>query len=194
MRNHLALALAASALLVPAIASADPDGNETKRFGVFGGLALHGGNISCEGDGCGDDFRKAGGADGHVGWLFNEKLGLMLDFWGMSSKENDTTISYVAATVNIRYWVAPIFWLQAGLGYGHANVKVETAIGDFEGQSDDVPVGQLGIGVEVVRGTNWALDVEAKVAQGTETDDNDANATTGRMVGVGVGFTFFGSK
>lgn len=190
MRTLLALA---TVLLVPSIASAEPDPDAT-RFGVFGGVGLNGGHISCEGDGCGDDFRKAGGADAHVGWLFNEKVGLMLDLWGMTSKENDVTISYIAATVNVRYWVAPILWLQGGLGYGRANVKVETPIGDFEGQTDDVPVAQIGIGVEVVRGTNWALDVQAKVAQGTSTDDNDSNATTGRMVGIGVGFSFFGSR
>jgi hypothetical protein len=183
--------LALTVLLVPTIASADEYGEPT-RFGVFGGVAVHGGHISCEGAGGGDDFRKAGGADGHIGWLFDQKVGLMLDLWGMTSKENDTTISYVAATVNVRYWVAPILWLQGGIGYGHANVKVETAIGDFEGQTDDVPVAQLGLGVEVARGTNWAFDVEAKVAQGTDTDGS--NASTGRMVGIGVGLTFFGSK
>lgn len=190
MRNLLVFA---TALLVPSIAAADPD-QAPERYGVFGGLSLHGGHISCDGDGCGDDFRKAAGGDGHVGFLFSDKAGVMLDFWGMTSEENDVTISYVAATVNLRYWLAPMLWVQGGLGSGHAKVSVDTAIGNFEGQSDDVPVALLGVGVELARGTNWALDLEAKVAQGTETDDNDSNATTGRMVGFGVGFTFFGSR
>jgi hypothetical protein len=189
-----ALALVFAILLVPTLASADPDADKPVRYGLFGGLAAHGGNISCDGGGCGDDFRKAVGGDGHIGWMFNAKLGVMLDLWGMTSEENDLTISYFAGTVNLRYYPVPIFWIQGGLGNGHANVKYRTLIGTFEGQSDDVPVGQLAVGLEVVRAPRWALDVELKLAQSTSTDDTESDASTGRMVGFGVGFTWFGSR
>jgi hypothetical protein len=163
------------------------------RYGLFGGLAVHGGNISCSGDNCGDT-RKAGGGSGHIGWMFNEKLGVLVDVWGMTSEENNVTISYFTGTVNLRYYPAPIFWMQAGLGNGHAVVRSRILGFELEGQSDDVPVGMLAVGLEVVRAPRWALDVQLKLAQGTTTDDNDADASTARMVGFGVGFTWFGSR
>lgn len=187
-----ALALLA-ALLVPSIAAADADKPAPTRYGVMGGLALHGGNISCDGDNCGDT-RKAGGASGHIGWMLNEKMGILLDVWGMTSEENNVKISYVTGTVNFRYYPVPILWVQGGLGNGHAIVS-STLLGvEFKGQSDDVPVGQLAAGLEIVRGPRWALDVQAKVAQGTGTDDNNAHTTTGRMASLAVGFTWFGSR
>lgn len=190
MRSLVVLAL----LLVPSIALAETEPRpKPQRYGLMGGLALHGGNISCEGNGCGD-VRKAGGGSGHIGWMLDEKMGLLLDVWGMSSEENNVTISYFTGTVNFRYYLVPIFWVQGGLGNGHATVTSRILGVQFEGRSDDVPVGLLSAGLEVVRGPRWALDVQAKVAQGTSTDDNEADATTGRMASIGVAFTWFGAR
>lgn len=188
---RLALTLGAAALLAPAVAAADADPEAAKnpRLGLYGGFALHAGNISCEGDNCGD-FREAGGFDGHVGYLFNDKLGLHFDLWLMSSSQNDVTLTFSSATVGVRYWVVPIIWLQGGLGVGHANWRYQGII-DFEANSDDVPVLQLGAGVELIRSKRWAMDLEGKIAWGSSTDDDGNRDSTGRMVGAGVGFTWF---
>ncbi len=189
-RSLLVLAL----VLVPSIAAAQDPPKPLERHGIFAGGALIGGNISCDGDNCGE-VRKAGGGSGHIGWMFTPKLGVMLDLWAMSSEENNLTITYVTATANLRYWIAPIFWVQGGVGNGHASFHWDFGgIFQADSRTDDVPVVEIGVGVELVRGPHWALDLEAKLAQGTSTDENDSGATTGRMVGLGVGFTWFGAR
>jgi len=177
----------AAALAAPQIASAQP-AQQHERHGLFGGGALWGGNISCDGDNCGG-FRKAGGASGHIGFMFSPRLGVLIDAWAMGSSENNVDITYVTGTVDLRYYLAPIIWVQGGVGNGHAIVS---ALG-FSARGDDVPVGELAAGVELARGHSWALDIEGKVAQGTSTSAN-GGVSTGRMVGLGVGITFFGGR
>jgi len=171
-----------------ALASAQPSPPMRERHGLFAGGGLWGGNISCDGDSCGG-FRKAGGASGHVGFLFTPRLGVLLDLWAMTSSESNVAITYVAATINARYWLAPVIWIEGGVGNGHAVIS----FGGLAARGDDVPVGQLAVGLEVVRGPSWAIDVQAKVAQGTSTKDA-GNVTTGRAVGVGAAFTWYAGR
>ena len=109
----------------------------------------------------------------------------------MSSSQNDFTLTFVSATAGVRYWALPILWVQGGLGVGHAVGRYDGILGTAETRSDDIPVVQLAIGVELIRGERWALDLEAKVAQGSSTDDDNDQESTGRMAGIGVGVTFF---
>lgn len=158
-----------------------------ERHGLFGGGGVFGGNISCDGGDCGDGFRESAGASGHVGYMITPRLGLLLDVWAMTSEKNDTSITFAMATVGARLWLAPRLWVQGGIGSGHAVVRV----GIFAAESDDVPVGELAAGVELVRGRGWALDLSARVAQGTSTDEAGNDATTGRAAGLGVSVSFF---
>jgi hypothetical protein len=184
-----ALAATVATLGTAATASAQPAlyAQAQERHGLFAGGGLWGGNISCEGTECGD-FRSAGGANGQLGYMFGPNFGLVLDVWAMTSGENDVAITYVASTLNARLYLAPRLWVQAGVGNGHAIV----AIGPFAGRGDDVPVGQLAAGAELVRGDNWSLDLSAKVAAGTSTDGDEIN--TGRMAGVGLTMTWFSRR
>jgi hypothetical protein len=182
-------------VLAPAMAHGQPapPPPPAPRHGLVLGAALWGGNISCESDtdgGCGDSFRKAGGLDLDIGYLFTPRLGVVLDVWAMGSSEDDVGITYVATTINARFWLVPILWIQGGVGAGHAIVNV----GPFEARGDDVPVGQLAAGLEIVRARSWMLDVQVKAAQGTATDEGSDGVTTGRAVGVGLGFTWFASR
>ena len=194
MRLRLLIpALLATSLAAPALARADvtqPESHPLDRQGLFGGLGAFGGNISCDGDNCGG-FRKAGGLAGHVGYGFTPRLAGFLDGWFMTSTENDVTITYVVGTVGVRFWVAPILWIEGGVGNGHANVSVKILGTNVNGNSDDVPTGFLAAGLEVVRGKRWALDVQGRVAQGTATDDSGNNISTGRSAGLGVAITWF---
>jgi hypothetical protein len=158
----------------------------------FGGIALFGGNISCDGADCGG-FREAGGAAGTIGYLFNPRLDLAFDVWAMTSSKNNVSVSFVTATANVRYYLMPALWVQGGVGSGRAIVRALI----FQSRSDDVPVGQLAAGYEVVRGRNWAVDVTFRVAQGGATDrgmDTSDDARTGRSVGLGASLTFFSMK
>jgi hypothetical protein len=158
-----------------------------ERHGLFGGFGAYGGNISCDGGDCGDGFRESGGANGHIGYMLTPRFGLLFDIWAMSSSKNNTSITFAMATVNARLWLTPHLWVQGGVGNGHAIVRV----GIFEADSDDVPVGELAAGLELVRGRGWALDVTARVAQGTSTDEAGNDATTGRAAGIGASVSFF---
>ena len=171
--------------LTSAIARAQPAEPPPPRHGLLIGGGLFGGNISCDGTNCGG-FREAGGAAFHVGYMFGPRLGVLLDVWAMTSSKNDVGISFVTSTVNLRYWLAPALWIQGGLGGGHAVIHV----GALSSRGDDVPVGELAAGYEVVKSRNWAIDVAVKLAQGSSTADN-GDVTTGRSTGLGANFTWY---
>jgi hypothetical protein len=188
---RLALLVIAT-LLVPTVAAAQPGlaapYTVVERHGIFAGGGLWGGNISCDGPDCGD-FREAGGANGHIGYLFGPRLGLILDIWAMTSEQNDVAITYVAATVGARLWLLPRLWVQGGIGSGHAEVRV----GPFGARGDDVPAGELAAGIELVRGPSFSLDLSIKGAAGSKTDDN-GDITTGKMGGIGISMTWFAHR
>jgi hypothetical protein len=177
-------------LSLPSLASAQPALAipEVERHGLFAGGGLWGGNISCDGSDCGG-FREAGGANGHVGYLFGPNFGILIDAWAMTSSKNDVSITYVVGTINARLWLTPRVWVQGGVGNGHAEVRVNV----FGVRGDDVPVGELAAGVELVRGPNWALDLSGRVAQGKSTEAN-GDVTTGRAAGVGVSMTWYAHR
>ena len=160
-----------------------------QRHGVFFGGSLTGGEISCDGDSCGG-FREAGGGALQIGYMLSPRFGLLVDAWAQTSRDDDVALTFITTTVNARFWLARILWVQAGLGNGHAQLDV----GPFAGRSDNVPVGQLAAGIELVRGRNWALDLQAKVAQGSETDDDGDAVQTGRSSGIGVSFSYFATR
>jgi hypothetical protein len=58
---------------------------------------------------------------------------------------------------------------------------------------DDVPVGQLAAGVELLRGGTWDLAASLQVAQGTKTKAN-GDTRTGRSTGLGVFFTWYAAQ
>lgn len=182
---------AASLYPPPPPAGAGPPGVVMRvpmeRHGLFGGGALWGGDISCDGGDCGDGFREAGGASGHVGYMVTPRLGLVLDVWAMTSSKDDVALTFAMGTVGARLWLIPGLWVQGGIGSGHAIAR----IGPFDAESDDVPVAQLAAGIEVVRGRGWALDVSAKFAQGASTDEFGDDITTGRAAAIGASVSFF---
>jgi len=168
-----------------------------ERHGLFGGVGLYGGNISCNGEACGN-FSKAGGGMFQIGWMFTPKLGLLVDTWAMTASnenenQNDVKLTFVTSTLNVRYYLLPALWVQAGAGNGHASVHISI----FSSRSDDVPVGQFAAGFELVRGGQWAIDVAFRVAQGTSTKAGSMSsddATTGRSTGIGANFTYFAMR
>jgi len=167
----------------------------SERHGLFGGGGLYGGNISCDGTSCGK-FSKGCGAAGYIGYLLSPRLGILFDVWALTARDStsnsDVSLTFVAATINARYYVLPGLWVQGGLGNGHAEVHVSV----FQARSDDVPVGTIAAGIEVARGRAWALDIAFRLAQGTSTkkDQTSGDATTGRMAGIGANLTFFATR
>jgi hypothetical protein len=182
----LSLAIASPALAQPYGGGGYGAPVRTERHGLFGGGGLYGGEISCEGN-CGESFRSAAGANGHLGYKFSHQLALIFDLWAMTSSQNDVEITYVMASGGVRLWLAPQFWVQGTIGSGHANVRV----GNLEARGDDVPIGQLAVGFELVKGYSWTIDLQARIAQGSSTDDFGNNVSTGRAAGIGAAITFY---
>ena len=109
----------------------------------------------------------------------------------MTSTKNDTSVSFITSTINARYWLLPAIWVEAGVGHGHARVSY----GPLSVRaSDDVPVAQLGAGLELVQIGNVLLDLHLKVAQGTSTNDDSGAVTTGRSFGAIVGATYYSRR
>jgi hypothetical protein len=184
------LIVIASLLTTTTIVAAQPTrAPGTERHGVFFGGTLTAGEISCDGDDCGG-FREAGGLAGHIGFMIGPRFGLLFDAWAQTSSDDDVALTFITATVNARLWLADILWVQGGIGSGHARLDV----GPFAGRSDNVPVGMLAVGVELVRSRNWALDLQAKLAQGSSTDDDGDEVSTGRSAGIGVSLTYFATR
>ena len=180
----------------PAVASAQASSEPPPdpRVGLFGGLGLHAGNMSCEGENC-PSFRKGGGFDAHLGWAFSPKLGLLGDVYFLGSTEDNLTITQTIATIGVRYWVVPILWVQGGLGNAHATFNYDAGVfGNLESKTDDVPGLTLAAGLELLRSPRFSLDLELRAGWGFYKDDDNGDGmadTTGRNTSLGVGATWF---
>lgn len=155
------------------------------RHGLFLSGALWGGNLSCDGSDCGG-FRAAGGGSTALGWSVSPRLAVLFDLWAMTSSKNQVSVTFVTTTIDVRYWIAPRLWIEGGIGNGHAAIHASSlaAVGD------NVPVGELAAGLELVRGRRWDLTAAFQLAQGTATTAN-GGTTTGRSTGLGVMLTWY---
>src|SRR5262245_40208790 len=150
---------------VPTVALAQENASvppQHPHVGLFGGFGLHAGNLSCEGNNC-NEFRKAGGFDGHLGWGLNAKLGLVGDFYLMTSSEDNLDITQSIFTVGVRWWIVPILWVQAGVGGASASYHYDGPLGlQLEGHTDNVAAFAGAVGFEVLKGRKFALDIEGR--------------------------------
>ena len=191
----LTLTLATLITAAPALAAAQSTPPPADpRLGFLGGFALHAGEIACEGEAC-EGVSEAGGISGHVGWGLSEQLAIVFDLWAMSHRDENLTLTHTIGTINARYWVLPILWLQAGVGGASASWRydgpLDISVGDH---TDNVAAVGFGAGLEVLRGKRFALDVQLRLGIGFYDDDDDGDGEsdqTGRSSSLGVGFTWF---
>jgi hypothetical protein len=186
----LALALVAvpSVALAQGATSAPPP---HPHQGVFGGFGLHAGEIACEGDVC-DGVSEAGGVSGTLGWGFGPKLAGLVDVWTMAHTEDNVTLHQTIATINVRYWVMPILWIQGGVGGASAGWRYKGPFGgQLEDRTDNVPAVALAAGLEVIKGKSFSLDVQLRVGTGFYEEETGTEGQTGRSSSLGVGFTWY---
>jgi hypothetical protein len=189
------LLVASLVLLAPSVAAGQrtTDPPPHPREGLFGGFALHAGNISCEGDRC-EGFREAGGVSGHAGWGLSPTLGGVLDLWVMSSKEDRLTLTHVIASAGVRYWLVPILWIQGGLGLASASWRYDATLFQLEDRTDNVPAIFAAVGLEVLQSPRFAIDVQLRLGYGFYDDDDDGDGRadqTARSASLAAGFTWF---
>lgn len=132
-----ALGLAAvlvAALLVPALASADP-WPQTRGPGWFVGFGLGGGSAGIEIDGF--DTDREGGAAGsfRVGYTFTDQVGLGLETNAWTKEENGVTFTFSAGAATLYFYPAGGLVLRGGVGVGTGSVEFDQ--GGFTVSADE---------------------------------------------------------
>jgi hypothetical protein len=183
--------------LVPAVALAQeppPAGAaRPERTGLELALGLQGGKIYCEGQmGQCDGFTEAGGGNLSASYFWSPTLGVALDLWAMSHRDDGFTFTHYVNTVALRWRPLEILTLSGGIGSAHASLSHDsTQLGIRSGDAFAI---MGAASVDVIRSRRWALAVEARFGNGFYGDeDEDGMADIeGRNVGVGAHFAVFG--
>ena len=192
--RHVAFTLVTVAAIAPVAAQPSHRSEPRPRVGLEGGFGLYGGEINCEdqsGESCGG-FNEAGGIDGHLTYMFAPTIGITFDVFPMFHTEDRWTFTHNVVTVGAKWRPAPIVSLTAGLGSAQASLHYDGAI-QLDSRSDTGGALLLAAGVDVVRGRNWAIDLEVRAGFGFYgDDDNDGNADiVARNLGFGAAITWF---
>jgi len=157
-------------------------------FGVGGMHDGGSGLTSC--DNC-DYNPLAGEIDGHIGGMVNSRLAVLFEAQANiqtvhgDNFDGDTTVTQTAAMVALQYWIAPIVWIKGGLGFAHLSYDNNSL-----GLIDNVASGAAfmgAIGVELVSGRRFALDLQGRIIEG-EYNSLDDHVTSGT---VGLGLSWF---
>lgn len=194
-RSGIVIITFLAALAVASTASADEytPSEDANRRGIMIGIGLNGGHMQYEfPDGNdGGSLNNSFGAELHIAYMVSKKLALSADAWAMRHNyttilNTDGSLTNVLATFGPQYWVLPRLWLRAGFGYARVTRTEEIPIlGTLESESENVPGLAVGVGLEVIAGPRFAVDVQMRAATGFYEDLNLSN------VGLGVGFTWF---
>lgn len=198
MFSKLRLAVLTTLVAIPGLAAAQsaPSQSQPERVGFEIGLGLYGGEINCdneEGNSLCDGVTEAAGIDVHANYFFTPTVGIFADVWPMVHTEDDWSFTHNIVTIGAKVRPVPILTLAAGIGSAQASVSYD--VGPFEGESQSDVVGAIffSAGVDVVRGSSFAINLEARAGIGFYGDDNDNNMAdiTGRNLGLGAAVTWF---
>lgn len=191
MRTTLASLVALTAATIttsPARAQPPP----TPRVGLELAAGLQAGNLFCasqDSNHC-NGATPAGGLDLQGAYFTSPSLGLVVDLWTMAHTENDFTIAQYINTIGLKWRLAPILYVQGGIGAAHASLSYGNTIA---ARTDDAFAVMGAIGLDVLRGRSFALSIELRGGTGFYGDANhDGQAdTVARNTGVGAQLTFF---
>lgn len=191
--RSLAIALASLPLFA---ATAFAQEAPRPRVGLELGIGLQGGKIYCEAENnfC-NGFTEAGGANLSGSWFFSPTLGVTLDLWAMTHRDDDFTFTHYVNTVGLKWRPVPIVTLTLGLGAAHATLDYRGLFVAGRATTEDAPAVMGAASIDIVRSRRWALSVEGRFGNGFygDDDDNDGQADiVGRNVGLGAAFTAFG--
>ena len=166
-----------------------------ERLGFEAGAGLYGGEINCEnenGDFC-DGVTEAGGFDLHANYFFKPTFGVTLDVWPMIHREDDWTFTHTIVTVGAKFRPVPILTLTGGVGSAQARLSYRGVI-NIDSETETVPSVMFAAALEVVRGRNFAVDVQVRAGAGFYDDDDNGNGeadVVGRNIGFGAAATWF---
>ena len=202
--------LVIAVMLAPALASAQgyyggggygpppvPGGfhNRTGRltwgFGVgIGGMSDSGGRIAC--DNC--SYNPASlEIDGHIGGMLSPRLALMVEAQGnaqtlqLNGDGSTDTLTQSTLMGAVQFWVTPQFWIKGGLGFAHLDVSNDNYYGSIVSPVSDGFAVMGAAGFELMSARNFAIDLQARLIEGSYDGIND-HVTSGT---IGVGFDWY---
>ena len=128
-------------------------------------------------------------ADGHIGGMLSPRFALLFEVQanGQTVSQGDLTngdivLVQTALMVAGQYWVTPQLWLKGGLGFSDLQAQDNSngATLDFGGGGAVM----AGAGYELMSARNFALDLQARIIEGTYNSGND-HITSG-TIGLGL--------
>jgi hypothetical protein len=193
--NLRTLVASAFLLAVPAVASAQPsyyaqpanpgyyaqptglpggfhDRRNRLTVGIglgFGGMKSEGGPINCTS--C--DYNPITvGVTGHIGYMMNERLGLLLELQanGQTVEDNiaeTVTLVQGAAMFAAQYWVTPQLWIKGGIGAAHLQYTYDDWAGTGEEPVDDGMAVLGAVGYELLSARHYSLDLQGRLFVGS---------------------------
>lgn len=161
------------------------------RHGMLIGFGVGGGNISAECDQnahdiC-DEVLESGSFSGHIGSMVAPRLGVMLDVWPMIYHEDFLTITHVITTAAAQYWITPALWVKGGIGVARAEFNYDGIFVDEEVQTDTVAGVMAGVGYEIYRKPDFAIDLQLRAGTGFYKEDE----VKGHSGAFEVGFNWY---
>jgi hypothetical protein len=193
--NLRTLVVSALLLAAPAVASAQPSNYRTQpaypgyyppaqlpggfhdranrlTVGIglgFGGMKSSDGAIDCAS--C-DYNPVTAGVHGHIGYMMNPRLGLMLELQANGQVLEDNfaqtaTLVQGAAMFAAQYWVTPQLWIKGGIGAAHLSIAYDDGFGSGEEPVDDGMALLGGVGYEILSARNYSLDLQGRLFVGS---------------------------
>jgi len=171
--------------------------DRTGRLALGFSIGLGGMSSSNQGDiGCPScDWNPvAGEADFHVGGMLSPQFALLFELQlnaqtidQVNQGEGTVTLSQGVAMIAGQYWVTPHLWIKGGIGAAHLSYDFNDA---YQTQSEPIDNGaalMAGAGYEVYATREFAVDLQARIIEGTYKGIDD-QITSGT---VGVGFNWY---
>lgn len=211
MRTHLiATTLAAAAFVLPQTAAAQPGGYSPgygeprtglSRDGFIIGFGIGGGHMEIDSE-SGDEssFDESVSLDFHAGGMLSPQFAIVGDLWGLAHVESesiggadyDLTFTHTLVTAAGRYWFAPIFWAQAGVGFAQARASISGDGIEANSESEVAPGLMLAAGIEILQTTSFVLDAQLRYGAGYYGEDqNVSEDTTVHNLSLSAGFNWY---
>jgi hypothetical protein len=159
------------------------------RRGFVIGFSLGGGSfeVNCESVGCtqffgiGDRRFEGGSFTFHIGGMVNETMAILFDAWGVAHSPNSRrTLTHNIGDIALRWFPHRLLWLQGGVGWANFNLHTDdcTSTQDCTERVGDTGFALVGgVGLELVQGRHFVLDVALRVAAGGYGEGGSVNMT-----------------
>jgi hypothetical protein len=142
------------------------------------------GELTCEG--CEVEPPAVGG-ELHIGTMLMPKLAVQGEAWFMSRSlddNGDSSLDQTLLMVTAQYWVAPKFWLKAGIGVSNLTLSY---FDGFEQVDESLESGTAimgAVGYEIVQSGGFALDLQLKTGRGLYSDRDEEITTNVLALGL----------